>query len=713
MKNLLTFSLLLFVVGLSAQTMQLTLSDAILKRGSTFAPDRLANLQWIPETTQFSYLSADRQAIMIDKGEQAHAAITLEQLNKACQTDLKQMPGVRWVNSNRFYFHYDTAYIAYDLDKNQGFLLTPHARGAVNADFLYKYNQLAYTIDNDLYTATIGIPKTTVVDNTDRNIVSGQAIARYEFGIGKGTFWSPDGAHLAFYEKDETNVADYPLLDINTTPGSLTTTKYPMAGQKSEKAKIGIYNRMSKQTVYLKTTGEEDQYLTNLGWGPNNEFVYVAVVNRDQNRMWLNQYNAKTGDFVKTLFEEKHSKYVEPENPVWFLPNNSNEFLWMSERDGFMHVYRYDKNGTLLNQVTKGNWVTLEIIGLDNTGKKLLVKGTDENGLNQYAYSVNLDGSEQKQIAGKPGVHSFSLNDKSDQLIDAYSSLEEPYKINVIDLNGKILRTISVSKNKMEGYAQTTTEILEIKSPGGMMMNARMIKPSHFSADKKYPVVVYVYGGPHAQMVTNRYGAGAPLWMHYLAEKGYLVFTVDNRGSANRGFDFENTIHRRLGTPEMEDQLAGVEYLKSLPYADTDRMAVHGWSYGGFMTTSLMLRHPGIFKAGVAGGPVTDWKYYEAMYGERYMDRPEENEEGYKTNRLMNYVQNLEGELLLIHGTVDDVVVMQHNLALVKAFVDAGVQMDFFPYPMHPHNVRGKDRVHLMEKVIRYMERAIGPGTVD
>jgi len=426
MKNLLLFSLLLFVVGLSAQNKQLTLSDAILKRGSTFAPDRLANLQWIPGSNQISYLSADRQAIIIQKGEQSMVSISVDHLNKACQTDLKWISGIRWVNSNRFYFHHDTAYIAYDLDKNQGFLLTPHARGAANADFLYQHNQLAYTIDNDLYTATIGIPKTTVVDNTDRNVVSGQAIARYEFGIGKGTFWSPDGKHLAFYEKDETKVADYPLLDINATPGLLRTTKYPMAGQKSEKARIGIYHRMTKQTIYLKTTGEEDQYLTNIGWDPNNEFVYVAVVNRDQNRMWLNQYNAKTGDFIKTLFEEKHSKYVEPENPVWFLPNNPNEFLWMSERDGFMHVYRYDKNGKLLNQVTKGNWVTLEIIGLDNTGKKLLVKGTDESGLNQYAYSANLDGSEQKQIAGKPGVHSFSLNDNGDQLLDSYSSLEEP-----------------------------------------------------------------------------------------------------------------------------------------------------------------------------------------------------------------------------------------------------------------------------------------------
>ena len=711
MKNLLTTCLLMFTIGLSAQTMQLTLSDAILKRFSTFAPDRLANLQWIPESNKFAYLSSDRQAVMIDKGENAQATITVEQLNKGCQLNLERFPAVRWVDENRFYFHHDTAYFAYEIDKSMGYLLTPHSRGAANTDFIFKHNQLAYTLDNDLYIATIGKAKTSVKDNKDRNIVSGQAIARYEFGIGKGTFWSPDGKHLAFYEKDETNVADYPLLDINATPGALKTIKYPMAGQKSEKAKIGVYHRMTNQTVYLKTTGEADQYLTNLGWGPNNEFIYIAVVNRDQNRMWLNQYNAKTGDFVKTLFEEKHDKYVEPENPVWFLPNNPNEFLWMSERDGFMHLYRYDKNGTLLNQVTKGNWVTLNIIGLDNSGKKLIVKGTDESGLNQYGYSVNLDGSDQRQIPGKPGIHNFSFNKNTNQLIDSYSSLEEPFTINLIDLEGKVLRNISTSKNKMEGYAQPTTEILQIKSPGGPMMNARMIKPSNFSVDKKYPVVVYVYGGPHAQLVTNRFGAGAPLWMHYLAEKGYLVFTVDNRGSANRGFEFENTIHRRLGTPEMEDQLAGVEYLKTLPYADTDRMAVHGWSYGGFMTTSLMLRNPGVFKAGVAGGPVTDWKYYEVMYGERYMDRPEENAEGYKENRLANYVENLEGDLLLIHGTVDDVVVMQHNLALVKAFVDAGVQMDFFPYPTHPHNVRGKDRVHLMEKVIRYMERSIGPGT--
>jgi dipeptidyl-peptidase-4 len=234
-------------------------------------------------------------------------------------------------------------------------------------------------------------------------------------------------------------------------------------------------------------------------------------------------------------------------------------------------------------------------------------------------------------------------------------------------------------------------------------LHYRLIKPSNFDASKKYPVLVYVYGGPHAQMVTDSWLGGASLWMYWMAEQGYLVYTVDNRGSGNRGFEFESVIHRQLGTAEMADQLKGVEYLKSMPFVDGDRLAVHGWSFGGFMTTSLMLREAGMFNAGVAGGPVTDWSYYEIMYGERYMDRPEQNKEGYENNRLMNYVSKLEGKLLLIHGTNDDVVVMQHNLGLVKAFVEEGIQMDFFPYPMHPHNVRGKDRVHLMEKVLTYV----------
>lgn len=706
MKNVLTFCCLFLLTTLSAQLAPITLEDAILQRFGKFYPTSLSDLQFIPETDRMVYTAADRKAFLVNQNGKIDTILTLETLNKNAQCTLKRMPNVTWVDADRFYFHHDTAFIAYDFDEQRGFVLTAHPAAAANLDFNYQHNHLAYTMDNDLYTATIGISQTTVVDNTDRNVVSGQAIARYEFGIGKGTFWSPNGRLLAFYEKDETNVADYPILDITSTPGRLKEIKYPMAGQPSEHGRVGVYDRNTKRTIYLQVTGPKDQYVTNLGWGPASKNIYIAVVNRDQNRMWLNQYDAQTGNFVKTLFEEKHDKYVEPENPVWFLPNNNQEFLWMSERDGFMHVYRYNAQGQLLNQVTKGKLVVLSILGLDDSGKKLIVTGTDESGLNQYAYTVNLDGTELRQIPAEPGVHRYKLNAKGNQLIDQYTNLETPNVINLIDLNGKVLQNLHTADNPMEKFVQPVIELLEIESPAGMTLNARMIKPSHFNDTLQYPVLVYVYGGPHAQMVTNRWGAGAPTWMLHAAEKGFIIFTVDNRGSANRGFDFENAIHRQLGKVEMEDQLAGVAYLKSLPYVNADRMAVHGWSYGGFMTTSLMLRHPDVFKVGVAGGPVTDWKFYEVMYGERYMDRPEENEDGYANNRLSKYVSDLKGDLLLIHGTVDDVVVMQHSLDLIKAFVDAGIQVDFFPYPMHPHNVRGKDRVHLMDKVIRYIERS-------
>ncbi|MEM8907904.1 MAG: DPP IV N-terminal domain-containing protein [Bacteroidota bacterium] len=693
-----------------AQALQLSLKDAILKSRSTLGPERISGLEWIAEVDELSYYNTNRTELLRQvPGTKTKTTIaTVEDLNTACQLQLQRIPPIRWMESDRFYFHSGTAYYAFETKTKKGYELLSHPENAANRDFIVKYDRLAYTIDHNLFLAKSGNEQIEVVNNKDANIVSGQAIARYEFGISKGTFWSPQGNILAFYQKDETDVADYPLLDITTTPGTLRTVKYPMAGQKSEYGKVGIYHRRSKQLLYLKVGGPKDQYLTNLGWDPSEQYVYVAVVNRDQNKMQLNKYDVKTGDLVKTLFEETHEKYVEPESPVWFLPNKADEFLWMSERDGFMHVYRYNSDGELLNQVTKGNWVALNILGLDASGNNLVVEGTDESGLNRYAYLAALDGSTQRQIPGAPGVHRFQLSNTGKHLIDQYSSLEEPGMVNVIDLEGKVIVNLLTSKNPVEGYAFPTTELVQVNADNGTPLHARLIKPSHFSPQQKYPVLVYVYGGPHAQMVSNRWLAGAPMWMHYMAEKGYLIFTIDNRGSANRGFEFENIIHRQLGKIEMSDQLAGVSYLKSLPFVDAERMAVHGWSYGGFMTTSLMLRQPGVFKAGVAGGPVTDWKYYEVMYGERYMDRPEENPEGYAENSLLNYAKNLEGDLLLIHGTVDDVVVMQHNLALVQQFVRAGILVDFMPYPMHPHNVRGRDRVHLMDKVLTYIEDKLG-----
>lgn len=703
------FFFLILVTNSFAQQKELTLEDAIIGRFTTLRAESLGDLQWVANSESVSWQSKDRDKMLIRQPGTIRPTmeVALADINTALQLDMKRLPSTNWLDTESCYFQNGNSFYNYNIALKSGTSLLTLPEDAENVDYHSGNNHAAFTRENNLFVVVDKGGENAVTLNDDPNIVSGQAIARQEFGIVKGTFWSSDGNYLAFYQKDETDVADYPLLDITTTPGSLTTIKYPMAGQKSEYEKVGIYDVKNKRTIYLQIEGPKDQYLTNLGWGPNEKYVYLAVVNRDQNHMWLNRYDISSGALVKTLFEETHPKYVEPETPVWFLPDNPNEFLWLSERDGFMHVYHYNTEGEFLGQISKGNWVVLEILGLEKAGKKLLVRGTDETGLNTNAYCVNFKNGKSEAISKDAGIHGYKLSADGKALIDTRTSLQSPYIASVIDLKGRTIETLQTAPDPLDEYKISTTELLDVKAKDGTILHARMIKPSDFDPSKKYKVLVYVYGGPHAQMVTNRWLGGAPLWMHYLAEKGYIVFTLDNRGSANRGFEFENIIHRHLGDIEIEDQLAGVAYLKTLPYIDSEKMAVHGWSYGGFMTTSLMLRAPGTFQVGVAGGPVTDWKYYEAMYGERYMDRPEENPEGYQQANLLTHAKNLEGDLLLIHGTSDPTVVMQHNLALVKQFVDEGIQVDFFPYPMHGHNVRGKDRIHLMDKVIRYVEEKL------
>jgi dipeptidyl-peptidase-4 len=352
--------------------------------------------------------------------------------------------------------------------------------------------------------------------------------------------------------------------------------------------------------------------------------------------------------------------------------------------------------------LTNNSFVTKDITWVAKDGSSLIVEATGPDARNNWFYRIELNGNQQL-LTPSEGVHSLLVCPDGKYAYDAFSNVNLDHKSVIIDANGKQTKVLKESEDKLDGYAIGSTELGTVKANDGSELYSRLIRPSNFDPTKKYPVLVYVYGGPHAQMVTNSWLGGANLWMYWMAEKGYLVYTVDGRGSAERGFAFESQIHRQLGKVEMEDQLAGVNYLKSLPFVDADRIAVHGWSFGGFMTTSLLLHHPDVFKVGVAGGPVTDWSYYEVMYGERYMDRPEQNPKGYEASSVLNVADQLKGDLLLIHGTVDDVVVMQHNYALVKKFVDLGIQVDFFPYPMHKHNVMGKDRVHLMEKVLTYI----------
>lgn len=693
------FSLIFLSVALVSfgQKKSFDLKESVLKQRA-LSPTRINNFQWIPQTDTYSFCSADWQSLQMSSvaSEKASELTSVKEINEKLQTSFAHLGFAKWVSKDVLEVSDGgSVYALYNVVSKTG-SVHKVPEGAENAHFHATSKRLAYTIENNLY-----VDGRAVTKNQDKNIVSGQTYARSEFGITEGIFWSNSGALLAFYQKDESAVHDYPLLDINETPGAVKFIKYPMAGQASEKPRVGIYNLKTKKTVFINPFSGKDSYLTNVAFTPSEKYLLVAEVNRDQNHMWLYLYDLK-GKLVRTLWEEQNDKWVEPEHPAFFPSSSSDDFLWISEKNGFNNLYLVGIDGELKYTVTSNKFVLKDILNASADGTKIYYSATGPNPCNTLIYECDLKGNN-RLLTQTEGTHRFELCDLGGYYYDGFSSTEVANKEYIMTLNGKMAKLLQDSPDKLSDYNIGTTEIGNIKAKDGSALYYRMIKPADFDATKKYPVLVYVYGGPHAQMVTNSFLAGANLWMHWLANQGYVVFTLDNRGSGERGFAFESQIHRQLGTVEMEDQLTGVEYLKSLPFIDGSRLAVHGWSFGGFMTTSLMLRQAGVFNVGVAGGPVTDWKFYEVMYGERYMDRPEQNPEGYMANSLLNHTKNLKGKLLLIHGTVDDVVVMQHNEALLKSFVDNGVQADYFVYPMHPHNVMGKDRVHLMEKVLTYI----------
>lgn len=564
---------------------------------------------------------------------------------------------------------------------------------------------LAYTKENNLYFIDKDWNEKSVTEEINPDIICGQSVHRNEFGISSGIFWSPSGDKIAFYRMDETMVTSYPIVDMSARIAELKSIKYPMAGMTSHRVTLGVYDIQKDKTIYINTGGADDHYLTNISWSPDSKYIYIAELNRGQNHLELNRYFADTGNFDKMLFEEKHPKYVEPQHPLLFVNNSGDRFIWQSSRDGFNHLYLFDFSGNMVKQLTSGEWEVTDVIGFDDKGSNLFFISTNPTPIERHLYSLNLKNWKIIKHSSMPGMHSATLSSNGRYLIDLFSANDNPGKVCIINTLNNSSVLLSAAPNPFEGYNIPTVEVGKIKAADEVTdLYYRLVKPADFDETKKYPVAVYVYGGPHSQMVKNswRYGSGG--WEMFMAQKGYLVFVLDNRGTDYRGFEFENISHRQLGVEESKDQMKGVEFLNSLPYVDSGKMGIHGWSYGGFMTINMLLRYPDIFKVGVAGGPVTDWQYYEVMYGERYMDHPQENPYGYEESSLLNKADKLQARLLIIHGDEDPTVVMQHSSQFIKACIKARKHPDFFIYPGHEHNMRGPDRVHLHEHITRYFD---------
>lgn len=548
------------------------------------------------------------------------------------------------------------------------------------------------------------------------NIVLGESVHRNEFGINGGLFWSPKQSRLAFYRMDQSMVVDYPLVNTKTREAEPMPIKYPMAGMQSHWVTVGVYEPATGKLLYLNTcrdttVHEREMYLTNIAWSPDEKYIYIAKINREQNHMWLEQYDVATGDFVKTLFEETNPRYVEPCDPMIFTPKG-DQFLWYSMRDGYKHLYLYNLDGSLVKQVTKGEYEVEGFIQFDKKGENIFIYANKNNLDGRDAYRVNLKDGTMKCLTNynsAEGTHTVVINDEGTRMVDYFSAVDNPGEVNyVININKPANHrdyNIYRAENPLKDYAMPGVELGTIKAADGKTdLYYRLITPPNMEKGTKYPTLVYVYGGPHSQLVTDSWLGGGNLYFMFLAQQGYVVFTLDNRGTDNRGFEFESCTHRRLGEIELADQMEGVKFLQSLPYVDKDRMGVEGWSFGGFMTITMKLAHPEVFKVGCAGGPVIDWKWYEIMYGERYMDTPQENPKGYEAASLLNKAKNLEGRLLVIQGAEDNTVVPQHSTEFIERCINNYKQVDYFVYPHHEHNVLGRERLHLYQKMFQYYE---------
>ena len=698
------------VMPVSAQEKKMfTPADASYNNRSLYA-QRPNQLKWIGGTDILMKVKDNEIVTMSPGSNKETAFLSLDELNGFTKgegvTELKRIPQLTWINDYQAYFfalgNNGIVLNKMDIKKRSIDDIALIPQGAENQDVCKSTLNVAYTVGNNLYVSD-GYLQTQITDNPE-GVVAGQSVHRNEFAINGGIFWSPDGKLLAYYSMDERMVTDYPLVDIQERIATAKPIKYPMAGMTSHVVTLHIYNIATGQEIVVKTGEPAEQYLTAITWNPDNKRIYIGVLNREQNHLKFNEYNAVTGDFIQTIFEDQDEQFVEPQGPAYFLPDNPDQFIWKAQRDGYYHLYLYTISKGTCKQLTHGNFVITDFNGFSKDGSKIYYRSTEVSPLERHCFMMDIRSGKVTKLTKEHGTHDIVPSGNGKYFLDFYTSTDVPYNVDLQDNSGKLVRRLHEAENPLKDYNLGETTIGTLKAEDGQTLYTRLIKPYNFDASKKYPVIVYVYGGPHAQLITDEWTAGAGIYLNYLAQEGFLVFTLDNRGSADRGEAFEQCIHRQCGQLEMRDQMVGIEWLRTLPYVDADRIGSDGWSYGGFMSTSLKINHPEVFKVSVAGGPVLDWKYYEIMYGERYMDTPQENPEGYELTSLENKTDKLEGKLLMIHCTTDPVVMWQHSLVFVENCIHNGKQLDYFVYPGHDHNVAGPDRAHLIAKITQYFK---------
>lgn len=570
-----------------------------------------------------------------------------------------------------------------------------------------KGTQVAYVANNNLFLYDLESYNTTAVTNDGKynHIINGGLdwVYEEEFGFAKGFFWSPEGNHIAYYKFDESQVAEFSM-DVygNGLYPKQDVFKYPKAGEKNAEVEVWIYQVEAKKNIQV-LKDIEYEYIPRIKWTKQDHEVVVFSMNRLQNDLRLNKVNAQTGEST-LLYEEKDDAYVEITDDIRFFENGN--FIWTSDKSGYNHIYLMDAKGKEKRQITKGNWDVSSFYGINEEKGILYYQSSEVHPTERNVYSINLKGKGKKNLTPEKGTTSASFSESFDYFFSTFSNSETPTQVNLRNSTGNVVREIVTNdrtKAALKDYGVQPKEFMSFTTASGIELNAWMIKPADFDENKEYPLFMFVYGGPGSQMVTNAYDGFNGMWFQMLAQKGYIVVAVDNRGTGARGRDFKKITYNDLGKYEVIDQIESAKYLGSLPYIDENRIGIWGWSYGGYMSSNCIFRDE-VFKAAIAVAPVTNWKFYDSIYTERYNGLPQDNDAGYEDNSPINHVSGLKGKYLLVHGSADDNVHVQNTMRLVEALVQADKQFDLFIYPDKNHGIYGGNtRAHLYTKMTNFI----------
>jgi dipeptidyl-peptidase-4 len=602
-------------------------------------------------------------------------------------------------------------YYVYDLQTKK---LTKLSKGGkqMYTTFSPDARRVAFARDNNLFVVDLNTRQETQITSTGKQneTINGSAdwVYEEEFSFAKGFDWSPDGTKIAFYTFDERRVPEFNLQKWGELYPQDYKFKYPKAGEANSVVAVSVYHLGNGRTVKMATGDEPDLYLPRLQWTKNPNLVSIQKMNRLQNTLEILHANATTGK-AEVVLKETDPAYIDVTDDLTYLEDGKH-FIHSSEKDGYNHLYLYNLNGKLVRQITKGDWEVTSFVGFDEKNDVLYYLSTEVSPLDRHLYRISSKGRNKKRLTEKAGTHTINLNPDYTYYLDYHSAANVPPTVSLHTArDGKQVKVLEENqrlRNQLAQYNLAKQEFFTMKTPDGTQLNGWMMKPTHFDPDKQYPVLMFVYGGPGSQTVTNSWGGSNYLWHQLLAGKGVIVVSVDNRGTGARGADFKKMTYANLGKYEIEDQIEAAKWLGRQPYVDKDRIGIWGHSFGGYMALLGLTKGNGVFRAGISVAPVTSWRFYDTIYTERFLKTPQENPAGYDDNSPLQFADQLQGELLLIHGTGDDNVHFQNAVAMQDALISANKQFESFYYPNRNHGVGGGiTSLHRFRMMTDFLER--------